>query len=83
MKRDASAHINALSSVNERFGGRSFSSGRVAHAADGGQIETTQNQGLNTQDVQDIIRQTPIEVKVTDIMAGISGNQQAQDVGVV
>lgn len=83
MKRDASAHINALSSVNERFGGRSFGSGRVAHAADGGQIETTQNQGLNTQDVQDIIRQTPIEVKVTDIMSGINGNQQAQEVGVV
>jgi len=79
MKRNASAHINALSRINESFGGNSFGGGRVAYAENGGQV----GGAISAADVQQMINRTPIVVSVTDIMGGVNANLSAKSIGVI
>jgi len=75
-----------LSGINERQGGRSmFDTPRQFLQEGGGAIT---GQGLNGDQLAELVEATagalpPIEVKVTDIMAGIQGNADAQETGVV
>jgi hypothetical protein len=84
LKKDASDRINALSAINESFGGRAFGNRSVTHAARGGEIATNSSQGSTTpNDVQDEIRRTPIVVKIVDVAAGLTAHQNAVGASVV
>lgn len=79
MKKDATAEIAAMSKINESYGGRSFSSAPVKHAADGGQLE-----GSNVaKTVQEEIQRTPIFVRVGDIETGITESSNVKNAGVI
>lgn len=86
-KREATNPALAmLSDINERFGGRSFFDTPRQFLQEGG--AAAGGQGLSGDQLTELVEATagalpPIEVKVTDIMAGIEGNAEAQETGVV
>lgn len=86
-KREATnPALSLLSSVNKSFGGRSMFSAPKQFLQEGGAASASQ--GLNGDQLTELVEATaaalpPLEVKVTDIMAGIQGNVEAKETGVI
>lgn len=72
LKRSASSYINKLSSINEAFGGSSWTGNPVTHAADGGFIQRAASKSVSQQmtaiDLANAIASMPTPVvRVSDI----------------
>ena len=78
LKKDASAQINALSDINQRFGGRSFGDGGSRYLQDGGEVTPSPD-----IDIQEALRNTNIVVKVEDITTGIEDRNNVLNAGVL
>lgn len=83
-KREATnPALSMLSSVNESFGGRSMFDAPRQFLQEGGAAAAA-SQTLSAEEISDIIAALPPQqVQVVDIMAGIQGNVEATDTGVV
>lgn len=86
LKREATNPALAmLSSVNERYHGNSLFSMPRQHLQEGGAVG---NQGISNEQLAEIVEATigsipPQQVQVVDIMAGLQGNVDAENTGVI
>lgn len=79
LKKDATAEIAAYSMLNEKHGGASFAKGGRAHLQEGGEAA-----GVNIEDtVYNILRDTPIVVRVADIETGMTDFNKVKKAGVI
>jgi hypothetical protein len=80
VKKEASRFINAISGINQAFGGVSLTN-KSRFMQDGGQGDISgQNIGL---ELRNAFKNVTLAVQVEDIKTGLSNNQEVINVGVV
>lgn len=79
LKESATAQIGALSAINEAYGGRSFFSGGKTHLAEGGKVSNADIQ----REVQKTLQNTPIVVRVEDVVTGFTDFENVKKVGTI
>jgi len=84
LKKDASAQINALSAINQAYGGVSLTGGHKTKMQEGGQANIPENQQIEiTETVRQILRETKFVVQVEDIKTGMQDVDEVVSVGVI